>query len=291
VKLVTAHSEQLDPSVATGQPSSPERGGEDSRAELTSAPPTSTPQAVDAGESATAEPTAGKPRRREKKARPWHRRVRWRLMAISVVALAAYFVSLNVGGCARPVAGVWPPKEGQPRHKIMVALYDVHCEVWVWPADDPNGGDPTKRLMYGFADRHWYLEENNDWLSTARALVLPTEGVIQVSWLPPPPEKPEFEPNQTWTFYISPEGYDRLNDYLESEKATSVILAREPESVYYHSKRSYHVFNHCNIWTARALRRAGLPIWPSHALFNFSLKKQLDRAEAMGERLAPPPQP
>ena len=47
------------------------------------------------------------------------------------------------------------------------------------------------------------------------------------------------------------------------------------DSRFYSSKESYHIFNTCNVWTARALRRAGLATHPSSAITVDDLMGQL----------------
>jgi hypothetical protein len=37
-------------------------------------------------------------------------------------------------------------------------------------------------------------------------------------------------------------------------------------SRFYLSRETYHFFNNCNVWTARALRTAGLPFTPATAI-------------------------
>jgi hypothetical protein len=45
-------------------------------------------------------------------------------------------------------------------------------------------------------------------------------------------------------------------------------------SRFYLSRETYHLFNTCNVWTARALRAAGLPITPARAISVESLMSQ-----------------
>ncbi len=67
---------------------------------------------------------------------------------------------------------------------------------------------------------------------------------------------------------------------MKGEKSLGVGLYGD--SRFYRSLESYHIFNTCNIWTARALKSAGLEIQPTAAITVENLLKQLYR---LGERI------
>jgi hypothetical protein len=202
-----------------------------------------------------------------------------------LLALGLYFASMALGGCARPVAGLWPPGPGQRRHKITVATMAMHSEVGVWPEDDPEGSRPEDVTLWGFGDRQYFLEDDTDTGTTLRALFLPSEGVVRQV-----PGRRVREAravaDREWTFYVTDEGRRRLVAYLEAQKADRTVSTRDG-CRWYPAEDSYHALNHCHCWTARALRAAGLPIWPSHAVFKWSFHRQLDRAARIADTSPP----
>ncbi|MGW8227829.1 MAG: DUF2459 domain-containing protein, partial [Gammaproteobacteria bacterium] len=49
---------------------------------------------------------------------------------------------------------------------------------------------------------------------------------------------------------------------------------------FYLSRETYHAFNTCNVWTARALRAAGCPITPA---FTLTVDTLMVRAAKLGK--------
>ena len=63
---------------------------------------------------------------------------------------------------------------------------------------------------------------------------------------------------------------ERLCRYIEKSYAHDEHASIRPlgpslygEGLFYLSRESYHAFNTCNAWTAKALREAGCPIRPA----------------------------
>ncbi|NOR51922.1 MAG: DUF2459 domain-containing protein [Gammaproteobacteria bacterium] len=81
---------------------------------------------------------------------------------------------------------------------------------------------------------------------------------------------------------VTPEQLDELviniaASFTMDGKGKTVSLGRGlyGDSRFYSSKESYHIFNTCNVWTARALRRAGLDTHPLSAITVDDLMGQL----------------
>ena len=60
----------------------------------------------------------------------------------------------------------------------------------------------------------------------------------------------------------------------EAGNAKSVGPGLYGNSRFYLSVETYHLFNTCNVWTAKALRAAGLPITPATVIWVESLMSQ-----------------
>lgn len=81
---------------------------------------------------------------------------------------------------------------------------------------------------------------------------------------------------------IPPEQLDKLSSHIAASfaadaggKTESLGRGLYGDSQFYRSKESYHLFNTCNVWTARALRKTGLAIHPSSAITVDDLMAQL----------------
>ena len=195
--------------------------------------------------------------------------------------LAGYVLSLHLGGCAAPVRGLWPAESDEERFKIIVFADALHSEIGIWPADDPEGRQPDDLVSWSYGEKKYYMEGKTGFGGKLRATLIPTEGVVRVHRAGWRFRGSQHLPEKTWTFYVSRKGYDRLLAHVRAERASTAAVSTTEFSEWYAAKRSYHMLHNCHHWTARTLRKAGLPIWSSHALFRWSLERQLDRAERM----------
>lgn len=81
---------------------------------------------------------------------------------------------------------------------------------------------------------------------------------------------------------VTPQQLDQLSRYIVASfavdgegKTRSLGRGLYGDSRFYRSKESYHIFNTCNVWTARALHRTGLATHPSSAITVEDLMGQL----------------
>ena len=190
----------------------------------------------------------------------------------------AILLSCLLTSCASPVVGVWPPAPGARTHRVTVALDAWHSVVGVWPGTDPEGVSEHDHIEWGYADRDFYLTRNDGMSGCCGALFWPTEGVIRVARAGLSIYDTRAEPARRWSFELSEEGYRRLIAFLKRERASGEIISDVGQSDWYSAEHSYQVFHHCNHWTTRALRTAGLPVWSFYSMFRWSFAMQMDRA-------------
>lgn len=81
---------------------------------------------------------------------------------------------------------------------------------------------------------------------------------------------------------ITPEQQDQLGRHIAASfaldgegKTLSLGRGLYGESQFYRSIESYHLFNTCNVWTARVLRKIGLATRPSSAIMVDDLMAQV----------------
>jgi hypothetical protein len=175
---------------------------------------------------------------------------------------------------------------------IVVSLDAAHSMIAL-PVEAPvfhvrgNQGDsgansaPTERPVHeewGYAERAWYLEKRQGFTGVLRALLWPTEGVVEVGihesiWA----ERTQKPPAESFRFQISEAGYRSLRSYLRATIASEEPVGVVGNSRFCTARSSYHLFHHCHHYTAKGLREAGLPISMRAALTRNGFAKQLRR--------------
>ncbi len=201
------------------------------------------------------------------------------------------FIALLLGGCASPVEGLWPPAAGAPSHTIHVSLDTWHAMIafpvppsFVPSPLDGGGMSGDGFEEWGYAERAWYLEGRQGLGGVLRALLWPTEGVVEVGyhdtvWADRTPQPPA----ELFTFHLSDEGFRRLRAHLKATIASQKPVAAAGTSQFYPAVRSYHMLHTCHQYAAEALRAAGLPIVPFWALSRGAFAVQLRRAAGSAE--------
>ncbi|NOT24131.1 MAG: DUF2459 domain-containing protein [Nitrospiraceae bacterium] len=175
---------------------------------------------------------------------------------------------------------------------IVVSLDAAHSMIAL-PAKPPvlhamgvhavtrTDGVPRESPPYeewGFAERAWYLEKRQGFTGVIRALLWPTEGVVEVGthdsiWA----ERTQKPPVEFFRFQISEAGYQSLRCYLRETIASEEPVGIVGNSRFCVARSSYHLFHHCHHYTAKGLREAGLPISMWGALTRNGFARQLRR--------------
>lgn len=209
-------------------------------------------------------------------------------------------------GCALPVGSLWPPPSDSAVRTIYVSLDTWHAMI-AFPHSEEMVSDKKQQdnhlspqypsfqqrfEEWGYAEQAWYLEGRRGVTGAIRALLWPTEGVVEVGqyaqlWAERTPQPPA----DLFVFHVSEDGYRRLRHHLDA-----TIMNRSPVDVlgtamFYPAKRSYHFFHTCHQYAAYALKEAGLPLSPFWAFSRASFAWQLRRAIKIVEDrpLAAPP--
>ena len=168
---------------------------------------------------------------------------------------------------------------------IVVSLDAAHSMIALPVRGDHavTGADGASRKPFvfeewGYAERAWYLEKRQGFMGVIRALLWPTEGVVEVGihesiWA----ERAQKPPVEAFRFQISEAGYWGLRSYLRATIASEEPVGIVGNSRFCVARSSYHLFHHCHHYTAKGLLEAGLPISMRGALTRNSFAKQLRR--------------
>ena len=185
-------------------------------------------------------------------------------------------ILLALCACAGTPPGSAQRQNGAPAIAVYLVAHDWHTGIVIRRADIPPGlwpesGDfpQAEYLEVGWGNRDYYqARDPGPWLAL-KAVLSPTPSVLHVVGLRGPPVD-HFRASEILEFALSGEGFERLVRHVHDAHERTGAPAAAPlgpglygESRFYPARESFHLFRTCNVWTAQALRSAGLPIYDS----------------------------
>lgn len=194
-------------------------------------------------------------------------------MALPRLVLLAAIV-LVVCACAEPQVASRPPPSGNPAVSIYVVAHERHTGLVLPRADIPAGLWPESRdfpradyLEVGWGERDYYQGRDQGLWGTLKAALWPTPSVLHVVGVRGSVAR-YFRASEVVKLMLSRDDFERLVSYIhDAHERTRAAAALGPglygNSRFYPAWESFHLFRNCNVWTARALRTAGLPIHDS----------------------------
>jgi uncharacterized protein (TIGR02117 family) len=207
----------------------------------------------------------------------------------------------GVCACAGPTPNGVPDRSGPegPSHTVYLVGHDWHAGIVIRRTDIPERVWPQHRelpaaefLEVGWGDRRYYRTRDPHWGVALRAALLPTDAVLHLVAFDGPVAA-YFPYSEIIPIKLSGQGFRRLcahiaASYLKDDAGRTLPLGRGlyGTSLFYRSRETYHLFNNCNTWTARALQRGGCSIRPASVMQVRDLL-----AAARGCAAAPPPAP
>lgn len=207
----------------------------------------------------------------------------------AVVGLWLSASALWLGACAAPPEGLFPPGEGEPVIPIYLVSHGWHAGIVIERAAIPPGLLPeqadfpgARYLEIGWGDRDYYRHSDPHFGHLLKAGLWPTASVLHLVGFSDP-VRMYFPYSEIIYLELSRDGFARMCRHLDARFAreNGSAPALQPglygESRFYPSRDTYHLFNTCNVWSARVLRVAGCPITPA---FNITVDSLLDNVEA-----------
>ncbi len=191
------------------------------------------------------------------------------------IRVVIVLISLLLSACAAPPKGLFPPGPDDPTAAIYLVSHGWHAGLVIKRADIPAGVWPqhyefpeAEYLEVGWGDKDYYMTPNAGLGITLKAGLLPTSSVLHVVGFDAPVTQ-YFPHSEIIRVDLSAAGLERLCRYIENSYARDESTSSQSlgpslygEGLFYLSRESYHAFNTCNAWTARALREAGCPLSP-----------------------------
>ncbi len=217
---------------------------------------------------------------------------------MSRIRIWPLFLAVSCSACAAPVSDVPAPSDSEPHKTIYLVSHGWHAGIVLRRADIPDSIWPefgdfpnTEYLEVGWGDRDYYQTADPHIGLILKAALLPTASVLHIVGFngPVPAYFPYSEIIKIELSYV---GFEQLSRTVaasfaldEAGNARSLGPGLYGNSRFYLSRETYHLFNTCNVWTARALRAAGLPISPTRAI---SVENLLSQARKFGRVVQSP---
>ena len=168
---------------------------------------------------------------------------------------------------------------GPRTHRIFVLGSGYHTGLVVRARDVPQAAWPARRdfpdadyLELGWGAREYYRRVDPGISLAVRALFTPSASTLRAMPVAGSPVH-VFRDSLLIELQLSPEGFQGLVEFvrrmyeLDADGRAIVVPSEHRDgSRYYASPLTFHAFENCNVWTARALAAAGLPVRPETAV-------------------------
>ncbi|HYD72214.1 MAG TPA: DUF2459 domain-containing protein [Candidatus Binatia bacterium] len=146
---------------------------------------------------------------------------------------------------------------------------DIGAPVSIFPEDHPLRRlyPDAESLLIGWGDETFYQSDGTNLWLAVDALIPPSPSVLHITYNAPEASA-YLGPNDDLAIGVSAEGAARFVAYIDH--ALMLDDAGEPiriaagkvvgRSAFLRTRGSFHLFNVCNQWMARALRAAGVDV-------------------------------
>lgn len=199
-------------------------------------------------------------------------------------AAFAFFTFVILLSCSTPPKGIFPPSQNEPVQSIYIIGHGGHAGIVIRRSDIPDGlwsenhdFPDVEYLEVGWGDEDYYQSLDPHVGLTLKAAFLPTGSVLHIVGFSGSITY-FFAVNEIIRIDLSNTGFNNLLSYISDSyalNAAGVSQSLGPslygQGRFYLSNETYHLFNNCNIWAARGLQKAGLPLVPELIITTDSL--------------------
>ena len=148
---------------------------------------------------------------------------------------------------------------------IVLKHSDIPAHHWPEIKDFPD----AEYLEVGWGDLDYYQTPDPDMEIILKAALLPSASVLHIVGFKDPVAD-YFSYSEVIELQLIDAGYEKMiqliaASHFRDNQGNPVILGAGlyGDSLFYLSGETYHIFENCNIWTAKALRTAGLAVRPT----------------------------
>jgi uncharacterized protein (TIGR02117 family) len=209
---------------------------------------------------------------------------------MSRIRIWILFLAVSCSACAAPVMDAPAPGESEPQKTIYLVSHGWHAGIVLRRTDIPDSAWPVsgdfpdaQYLEVGWGDMDYYQTPDPHMGLIIKAALLPTASVLHIVAFNGPVSA-YFPYSEIIRIELSSAGFEHLSRTIaasfaldEAGNARALGPGLYGNSRFYLSRETYHLFNTCNVWTARVLRAAGLPISPTRSISVEGLMSQARR--------------
>jgi uncharacterized protein (TIGR02117 family) len=173
-------------------------------------------------------------------------------------------------------------------HRIFVLGGGYHTGLVVPARAVPESAWPARRdfpeadyLELGWGEREYYSQVDPGMSLALLALFTPSASTLRAMPVAGSPVH-FFRDSLLIELELSQAGFERMVEFVRRSyeldaSGRAIVIASEHQdgSRYYASPRTFHALENCNVWVARALETAGLPVRPETALTSGMLLRQV----------------
>ncbi|MCB1193445.1 MAG: DUF2459 domain-containing protein [Leptospiraceae bacterium] len=183
------------------------------------------------------------------------------------------------------------PKE--TNKKIYIVNYGFHTAIALYHKDLPEAYLPNYKFFSGsyfiqiaWGDKDWFILENPGTSIGLKALFLPTRTTMRIEGFSHRNPKDFYGSVDVIELSVSHASFSSLLSYIQStfkrDKYQNVIVIQKGKTganYFYETKPTYHLFNTCNVLTAKAIKKTGIPISP---LFSITAARVIAQVKEYG---------
>jgi len=212
----------------------------------------------------------------------------------STIRVAGLLTAIALaGGCLAPVAELAPSGGAESSVAVWVLDHGWHTaivvrrsdvDVTIWPEVDDFVEATFVEVAWG--DRDFYMAKPATLWLGVKAAFLASGSVLHVVGFGVPIAT-YFAESEAVELRLSRRGFDAMtrfvhDEYRRDHAGRTLRLERGlyGTSWFYAARSTYHLFNTCNTWVARALGSAGLSVTASGTVTAGGVMRQVRRAAA-----------
>lgn len=222
-------------------------------------------------------------------------------MRTGLMLAFSLLMSVLLYACASQPKDLFPPDPNETSKTIYLVSHGWHAGIVIKRGDIPSDVWPqhndfpeAEYLEVGWGDKDYYMTRSPNMGITLKAGLWPTASVLHIVAFSGSVSR-YFPYSEVIRVDLSEKGFKQLCIYIENSYAIdaagliqSIGPALYGEGRFYLSHESYHAFNTCNVWTAKALREAGCPITPAE---NLTVETLMANVATFGKVLQAAPVP
>ena len=184
-----------------------------------------------------------------------------------------------LSACLGPVKSLYPPELGGQNRRVHMISHGWHTGIAlrtndisraIWPQSEDFAN--VEYIEVGWGDWDYYQTPAATLSLALKAALVPTRSVVHLIGFNSTPEE-YFSGSTIIEIVLSEKGFVRLSEFIAGEYSGAALINQNaPQqglystSQFYPARGTFHLFNNCNKWVARALRSAGCPITPLYAI-------------------------